>query len=1341
MSTNTTPTDTPAASSTKLDAILYNFFSKSAALVLAKRLTHWQDEATASSTVNKWFALPLPDLGLFREELRLWRSISAFIPSAALEASVETPADEAIGAPGVHVPPMILDVILDPVQLTDRTDLRLVQLQSSSPGSSDAGHGQSQSTPSQSYEPLGAVSGAVLKPIVLERWRIDLNVFLPESPPDLQALYKRCTVHLQSLDSLISSLPTTHLFERLARAKATSDTVSPADDLQSILQIGCRLDAAEPEDTNRSQEEVTLRTDFPGKEGSRTARETGLHGFPPIICPVGSLNVSVEYRQNVAFEVQNIRDKDAGVRRKPATSVEAPLLTSEELRPDEDYFKPQKAQQAVAELLSPAPNTSAMPKISALTAMRKTSETAVSTPTKRSDSTASPSSLDRSPIPSPGSSRTLSTGASAANRPVAGLSGFRHQGTFVMPTTSSDTPPLSSSPGIGEPAFLTNHARRVSSSSAGSSYERRFRALSSYGSGTAANVASSFGDRSNSPLASAAPTPPSTNMAGVPIRPTLSGQLRLGSYSPSSPSPLAQQLASAGTGSGFSSQHLRTVDSQASTTFGSRGRLASFAGGQTPDSSSKSLTLRNIFQQYVPKDSTSSSHRMSVVNRSPISSAHSISPLARQHQSSPRPRLNRNGSTESSSGDAGVSTSRNSSEIAAVASSSVDAAGTMRKPSVSPQMIQRYSRTPSYRRDPQQRSAGDGSSDVALSGQDDIAGSAGSYSRSWQARTEARQQAAAMMAAAGTHRGSFSGYSGASFLPRAPTGSTGSSGSMRSRGSPGGLLNRESPPVAERRSQDSPQQGQRGSVDELMAMIESRPALQSAGFGSTGQALLSRQSQNTSPPSLDSGDRLRQSRGLAGSPSTVVLSASAMDEMLARMSHSVSRLTLPVAPVGRTSASGTPSRSTFTSTPVERRGDLGHSASRQPALLSDTSDYPSRDASVFSKEQATGKPGPREFSPADETTTIEGGAGALLFAPATDASTRVPSRCTGFEVQSSSRDASSHVPSRPAHSGRTESDDTFAQQEDDEEEPAGRMELHSDPATPTLERTAFAHRPSIGLVRGCRDTDMEADLSADEGRGTVGEGLYAPLADLRRPRSAASHHRAYQQHRQQQHQQQQQPPLPLRHQVGEGHGDDIDDAERLRSFGEELSSVRGRRGGAGPALYHHHAHQAVPTHRQHFTATSLRDGNGGFPSSTMQGAIPTQSAGTSPWRSRKSAGASSSVGTSPVGSPGRSAGTAPLGPIAAFGRRPAPSVATTAATQNLDFSSFADEPQRISSRRSSPRRRPEDAESGGVVGGGGGDALSPTLLGGGNPRVLQTQQRQQAQQTWWDYQSQRERDV
>lgn len=1230
------PTASTSVNVAKLDAVLYNFYAKSVAIVTNARLTHWSQQLNAQVprsdngdplVVNRWFDVPLPELDLFTEELRLWRHVSHFATPAALEASVETPAGDDLSAAGARIPPLVLDVLLDLTQLTPSEAASLVL---------ESGGARSRALPHEATESP--------QTIVLERWRIDSNVFLPESPPSLKDLYRRCTSHMLEMASTVTAFPSAKLCRTIKDARKARTEVAPSG--TGSLQIGCRLGAGEPEMSSMPSE-VSLKRRLPLQHDAKERRVSGaatvteVQGFAPIITPLGSINVSVEYRQDSTFFVPSTSSKPSTIAQPSApdfrniaylTHTGGGLIASEDLKPDEDYFKPSSLGSAAT--ARPAQSSSGQVALSSPSrpvSVNRRSSRLESDSHKADDLTlqqgnASPglgpiSSSAPTSTSTPQKFPLMATTTSTSTKPVAGLSALRHQGSFVRPgrIASYDVPTLSGSPGSGEPAFLASHARRVSSSSGtASATERRLSKV---------NAASS--DRSSPPSPSTgAPSPSSISRPGLP------SHMRFGSYSPSSPSPLAQQLASANAASRTSLGDSQPRQQSAALAFLQSSPTASLSAPQGV------FSLRSIFHHYIPRSASASAGEGA--QGSSISSLSSRQISSSPSGPSPRPsirRLGSGGSTHDSPGTSALSASPLAS-----------------RPTVSPQMIQRYARTPSYR-SAQRQSEGDGEGkEAGSSSSGDYSGATGSvgregavpgpgsYSRSWQARAEARQQAALMMAAQSQRQSP-----GASHLRGSSSGSPSFLGHLQRPGTRVSPSNdsaqdgvaSSSSTAAKQRASSRGDAGSRPSVDELVALIDSRPTLPPASTGTSSSP--AEPAKRRSPSALHSaGAETNPQYPSARESSDVLLSTSAMDDMLAKMAFSMQRLSLPA-----------------TSRP-QNRGTFG-----------DAPGEPLQPDSRFAKPQ-----------PDPDSISIEGGLGAIggnvspqgrfkeeYKQPRPLPLSQGPNTSSLSSSSSSSPQMHRHHSSQQLFArGTSASGGAIGQ--DEEEELVGRLELHSDPATPTAER-------ALGL--GGNDVGSAIGAEYNSSRLAAGDDRTRQRGPLAMPSTTTPKYQL----------------LSHRRQRPGGEESDAADAERLlRTFGEELSSNRGRRGGAG-GLNSAAAHSTT-----------------GVNVSSMRGTTNAGSS-TSPWRSRRAATTMSPATPMPSGSSNASpsltsaAGTTRRNPVSAY-----------------------------SSRRPSPHGYRQRS----ISGQSGGDEALYDDSGNVDPHPPRQQQRGFAER-WREYQSQRDNDV
>lgn len=722
----------------KLDGVLFHFYSKTLAVITNARLTHFDDAphdntaststpgstASTSRRTNKWFDLEIGDYDIFREEVRLWRNISTLVPASMYE--VPASLTPAVGP--FHVPAMVLDVILDTSSLTARHLLTMDQVDADGLGDKVRvrvdgkgwGTGPSSrrsSTGKSREEQESEMLDSHRKAIVLESWKLELGVCNPPDPPDLPTLYRHATAHLKELFSLSKQLPAYSMYLRLQQSIPRKGKV---DDDADLLRIGVRLGVDKTEHSESDDEICGLHESLgPETRASGSRRKvTESFTFPPLLTAIGIIYFSVEYRVEADFYVEDL-DVVKGLR---------------DLELDEDYFHPSAYKGSTKPLpfrpgpvtqqqspLSGSPssqgqaqdNNSKPRSLLSTTSDRRQSILAAEAITTSGGSgqgaTPSPPTepVSRSPGPAPSAALTSVFGTSlSTGKPVAGLSSLRRSPsgtshgssptTTMTPigVTNTSSSPVGTSVLPSDAAFLT-HGRRTSMS------ERRLRTLSTL----------SGSSERGSPPTTAASTSPSYQLSGRPIlaRATASAlpSLRSGSYSPSSPSPLAQQLSD--------QQQSSVVPAPQAANF----RMSSSPSFRTVNLPlSASPNLRSVFQSYTPSQSQTS---ISSLSRTP-------------------PKSITEGAITASNSTLGLQgTSAASSSLQHSPSQSSLAEG-RRQPSVAPQMIKRYSSTFNYRQGRQQASAlsqgAGGATGSSLENE-------GAYSKSWQARVEQRQMFAA----------------------------------------------------------------------------------------------------------------------------------------------------------------------------------------------------------------------------------------------------------------------------------------------------------------------------------------------------------------------------------------------------------------------------------------------------------------------------------------------------------------------------------------------------------------------------------------------------------------------
>ncbi|PWN50799.1 hypothetical protein IE53DRAFT_362070 [Violaceomyces palustris] len=387
---------------------------------------------------------------------------------------------------------------------------------------------------------------------------------------------------------------------------------------------------------------------------------------------------------------------------------------------------------------------------------------------------------------SPGTPSVFST--SAPGRPVAGLSSLRRTGSISgnlsnngssLGLTGAATP---SSPALAaalstEPAFLAHGPGRRTSAS-----ERKLRSFSGLSSDNSSPPSPLIGSYGQSLTAGASPIGSSVRQPTSVRQSNLSAQapgasFRTGSFSPSSPSPLAQQMS-------------LQYPTNLSTTSASR---LSVSPGMRSITGSPGLSLRNVFQSYAPQSPSS----LSSYSRTPPTSI----TMTSAQGASGSIRI-KGEASEVGRGGTGASLSIEGNP----------------RTGAQPQMIKRYSTTFSYRSGRERRGfsgslgaeGGIGGSSIDSMEPSSLPGSAGGSlgvgsSRSWAIRMEQRQQ----------------GMYGRS-LGREETVGSGQGGSLSSRlraSASGGATPEGLTPSPTSQEDD---------IDDLVRLIDSRPLLRGA---------------------------------------------------------------------------------------------------------------------------------------------------------------------------------------------------------------------------------------------------------------------------------------------------------------------------------------------------------------------------------------------------------------------------------------------------------------------------------------------------------------------------------
>ncbi|GAA6039450.1 hypothetical protein JCM8097_009552 [Rhodosporidiobolus ruineniae] len=364
----------PQSDTARLDQLVQHFYSKTVAVVSQSRMTHLlasdtspppgslagETQTGSTSSVNtvagglvpgarkvsgtekgkgrgktnKWFNLELPEPSLFRDDLRTWRTVSALLssPSSPSSSSYASPSSSAARRDD-PVPPLVLETLLD---VSDLTPNQVLVLQPPGGGKrvrvtsrSGVGTGASPQPRGGARSPLRPSAGGTSPAVVLERWELRLSpsssypsassssASLATSTADLSlpTIYKHSILHFRSLFSLTRALPAYALHRSLARRRAGVGGAG--------LKIGVRVRGGAAAGGGGEGEvgvgEALGEEDAEGDErGGRTERIA----FPGVETPFGTLLLTLTYRPNASFAVEEIET----------------LLSSRFI--DEDFFRP-----------------------------------------------------------------------------------------------------------------------------------------------------------------------------------------------------------------------------------------------------------------------------------------------------------------------------------------------------------------------------------------------------------------------------------------------------------------------------------------------------------------------------------------------------------------------------------------------------------------------------------------------------------------------------------------------------------------------------------------------------------------------------------------------------------------------------------------------------------------------------------------------------------------------------------------------------------------------------------------------------------------------------------------
>ncbi|KAJ1884174.1 autophagy protein 13, partial [Coemansia sp. S17] len=233
------------------------------------------DVGASGRRVNKWFNLDLEDIAEVKEEAKLWRHAAIGVhPSQA------------------PPPPMIIEVCLDVSSLSLDDELQVADIYGR-PWSVDLEMDPSESAPEYPMPRSPRVGRSKRQralAIVLESWRLDLAAGETLTPaPDLPRVYKQAIVFFRGLYAFANLLPSVPLIRQL-------------QDSGDGLALSCsfRVDSVP-------------RAGVVGLHVSLTGTETFLeqHSFQPIVTPMGTFTLGVQYRRECLFSTSRPQRQQA----------------------------------------------------------------------------------------------------------------------------------------------------------------------------------------------------------------------------------------------------------------------------------------------------------------------------------------------------------------------------------------------------------------------------------------------------------------------------------------------------------------------------------------------------------------------------------------------------------------------------------------------------------------------------------------------------------------------------------------------------------------------------------------------------------------------------------------------------------------------------------------------------------------------------------------------------------------------------------------------------------------------------------------------------------------------
>ncbi|KAF2837391.1 hypothetical protein M501DRAFT_1006499 [Patellaria atrata CBS 101060] len=273
-----------ARNDSKLNQIIQQFFVKSTLTIVSSRTVLPQSLNRAGEVrQNKWFNVVLDDTDVLVEPLIDWRS------NNVLERRPS---------------PLIIEIYLNTAELKANQTLCITD--------DDGKRFDVQEALEPPTEPSGRSGLQTLKPtqIILERWLVEVG----EEPSSLPAemdnylpnVYKKGVVLFRSLYTYARLLPAWKFWRRIAKHPANHPSLKPR----------YRIINGDFRNPRRDTLDAPLYT----HEEPVTAN----YQFAPSSSPVGPLRISVTYRVNCDFQVDDSES----------------LLSSHLMGADEDFFKP-----------------------------------------------------------------------------------------------------------------------------------------------------------------------------------------------------------------------------------------------------------------------------------------------------------------------------------------------------------------------------------------------------------------------------------------------------------------------------------------------------------------------------------------------------------------------------------------------------------------------------------------------------------------------------------------------------------------------------------------------------------------------------------------------------------------------------------------------------------------------------------------------------------------------------------------------------------------------------------------------------------------------------------------